>query len=374
MDETINIQTVPDIPENTLANEPEYIIKKKFCFATIPSILAMVTAAFMAGFLTVMGIMYSREFGVDSWIYLEQGIVYAIQFVAVFLMCIFMFVKVNKPFICAPMIVAASGYVFHLVCSLLAAYNQEEFDMIFHNDGIGMYDYYTYSDYMTIRISYWIFLAFMIFSFVAAAVYVILASIEKTNGKVRKLWVIPAVVSALSPVMYIVYTVVSLVLYYIEKDISLLEMIAACPTVALLELSVYIPQTVAVILLCKWIANPFKKVLKKVPEVKEEKKEEKIPEPVVEKAAPQMPSKPVMPAPAPVVKQAPAKPVAPPPAPIRPAPVQMPVNTSVTNNQVTTMAQKNNIELIKQYKELLDMGAITQEEYEEKKKDLLSNQ
>ena len=115
-------------------------------------------------------------------------------------------------------------------------------------------------------------------------------------------------------------------------------------------------------------------MLKKVPEVKEEKKEEKIPEPVVEKAAPQVPSKPVMPAPAPVVKQAPAKPVAPPPAPIRPAPVQMPVNTSVPNNQVTTMTQKNNIELIKQYKELLDMGAITQEEYEEKKKDLLSNQ
>lgn len=335
MDETMNVQTVPDIPENALPPEPEYILKKKFCFATIPSIFAMVTAAFMAGFLTFMGIMYSREYGADSWIYLEQGIVYAIQFVAVFLMCIFMFVKVNKPFICAPMIVAASGYVFHLVCSLLAVYNQEEFEMIFHNDRIGMYDYYTYADYMTIRISYWIFLAFMIFGFVAAAVYVILASIEKTKEKVRKLWVIPAVVSALSPVMYIVYTVVNLVLYYIEEDISPLGMITASLSTALLELSVYIPQTVAVILLCKWISNPFKKVLKKAPKAP-------APQPVM-----------YVPVPQPVQT-----------IPVPPAPVP--------DNQATE--QKNNIELIKQYKELLDMGAITQEEYEEKKKELLTNQ
>ena len=48
------------------------------------------------------------------------------------------------------------------------------------------------------------------------------------------------------------------------------------------------------------------------------------------------------------------------------------MNVPMPSNQESTMAQKNNIELIKQYKELLDMGAITQEEYEEKKKDLLT--
>ena len=39
----------------------------------------------------------------------------------------------------------------------------------------------------------------------------------------------------------------------------------------------------------------------------------------------------------------------------------------------TASAQKENIELIKQYKELLDMGAITQEEYDKKKNKLLDN-
>ncbi|MEE1011924.1 MAG: SHOCT domain-containing protein [Acutalibacteraceae bacterium] len=327
MDE-MNIQTIPDIPENALPPEPEYIIKKKFCFATIPAMITMLTTFFMVGYNIFVGIYLGINFtSTNEWIFVEQGILYGIQFVAVFLLCILMFAKLNKPFLCVPLLVTALTYAVHLF-SLIAVYDRNGFIISFRN-----YLLYRYPSHMTIRISYWIFLAVMIFSFVFAAVYVILASIEKTNGKVRKLWLIPAVVSVLSLVMYIVYEIVYVSFFAVKTDYNSQAAIMSSVIGALMNLVVYIPQTVTVILLCKWISNPFKKVLKKAPKA---------------------------PAPQPVM-------YVPVPQPVQTIPVP---HAPVPDNQATE--QKNNIELIKQYKDLLDMGAITQEEYEEKKKDLLT--
>ena len=328
--------TAPSIPVNALRPEPEYIIKKKFCIATIPAIIAMLTTFFMAGYNIIIGISAGIKFSsINEWSFVEQGIMYGIQFVAVFLLCILMFVKLNKPFLCAPLVVIGLTYAVHFIFSLITVYDRNEFEKVF-----GFYRLYTYSDYMTIRISYWIFLAVMIFSFIAAAVYVILASIEKINGKVRKLWFIPVVFSVLSLVMYVVYTVVNIALDCVKTDFDRHGSMVSAIIGALMNSLGYVPEAVTVILLCKWISNPYKKVLKKAP---------KAPAPV-----------PVMYAPVPQ------------PVPVPPAPAQMPVNAPVPENQAAT-EQKSNIEQIRQYKELLDMGAITQEEYDEKKKELLTN-
>ncbi len=334
--------TAPSIPVNALRPEPEYIIKKKFCIATIPAIIAMLTTFFMAGYNIIIGISAGIKFSsINDWSFVEQGIMYGIQFIAVFLLCVLMFAKVNKPFLCAPLVVIGLTYAVHFIFCLIAVYDRNEFEKAFHNlYDIINYNQYTYSDYMTIRICYFVFLAVMIFSFVAAAVYVILASIEKINGKVRKLWFIPVVFSVLSLVMYVVYTVVNIALYCVKTDFDRHGIMVSAIIGALMNLLVYVPEAVTVILLCKWISNPHKKVRKKAP---------RVPAPV-----------PVMYAPVPQ------------PVPVPPAPAQMPVNAPVPENQAAT-EQKSNIEQIRQYKELLDMGAITQEEYDEKKKELLTN-
>lgn len=328
MEEIINTQTVP---ENTLANEPKFILKKKFCPATIPGIIAMLATFFIAGFNIICGISMIKFNFNDTWIYLEQGIVYAIQFVAILLLCIFMFAKLNKPFLSAPLFVTALCYAAHFVCTLFTVYDQEEFEAVFHNiDNPINYNNCTYTDYMITRISYWIFLAMLIFSFIAAAVYVILASNEKLNEKVRKLWFIPAVVSVLSVGMYIIYNVLYVLLFCVKSEYESQANVVSSVMSALMNLAIFVPQVITVVVLCKWIANPYKKVKKKAPKA---------------------------PAPQPVMY-----------VPV-PQPVQMPVNAPVPENQVSEPT--NNIELIRQYKELLDLGAITQEEFEEKKKELL---
>lgn len=374
--------TAPSIPENALPSEPDYVLKKKFNPATIPAIISLFPTAFMAIGMIVTGIIsLTKSFFPNSWIYLESGIEFSIQFIAMFLLCILMFIRLNKPFMCAPLFVSAFSFMFSLVNAILSVQNQEEFKATFYSEDNFM-EYYSYSDYMILRALYWIFLATMILSFVAAGVYVILASNEKTNGKVRKLWFIPAIVFALSAVMYIVYAVVSFALFYFSNVLSGI-------TTMLIELAHYTPQILTVILLCKWISNPYKKVLKKDIEEAEKKKAEKkaqkeMSQKPVQAAKPSQPAPPKPAAPTPQPKpvsaaQKTASTVAPPPirpvAPVqsRPAPMQSPASAPVPSNQVSTMAQKNNIELIKQYKELLDMGAISQEEYEEKKKKLLTD-
>lgn len=340
MDETMNVQTAPvipenipeEIPENTLLNEPEYILKKKFCLATIPGIIATLATAFMAAAMIFTGIMYIIEgFGAGPWSYLVSGAEFTMQFAAMTLLCILMFIKVNKPFICAPLFVTALSYAVVLVSSMVQTYNPKEFEAHFHYEdffGEIANEYYSYSDYMIIRASSWIFLALMLFGFIAAAVYVILASSKKLNGKVGKLWLVPAVVFVPSVVMYLVNRIIDFALYYVGLDMDILGKVMLVIPIALVELAIYVPQIITVILLCKWISNPYKKVLKKTP---------KAPVPA--------------------------------PAPVMYVPVPQPVQMPVPENQADD--RQNNIELIKQYKDLLDMGAITQEEYDEKKKELL---
>ena len=50
---------------------------------------------------------------------------------------------------------------------------------------------------------------------------------------------------------------------------------------------------------------------------------------------------------------------------------QMSVNQVQPNDKSGFTEQANNIEMLKKYKELLDIGAITQEEFDKKKQELL---
>ena len=51
---------------------------------------------------------------------------------------------------------------------------------------------------------------------------------------------------------------------------------------------------------------------------------------------------------------------------------QPPKPATATNNVAKQPSEANNIALLKEYKELLDNGVITQEEFEFKKKNILS--
>ena len=110
MDETMNIQTIPDIPENALANEPEYIIKKKFCFATIPGILlvCMFIFSLIAGIAALISniAIGNRDIILNN---ISNLIYYGIQAVATIFMCVLMFAKVNKPLMSIPLFVAVFG-------------------------------------------------------------------------------------------------------------------------------------------------------------------------------------------------------------------------------------------------------------------------
>ncbi len=324
-----------------------------------------------------------------SWTDVVYDVVNAVQFttyfVAMALLCVFAFVKLNKPFACiAPFMLALSNLP-RLVVNMINCYNSEEFEASYHHEDIlGRYDHYTYTDYMTIKFCYWAFIATLVLSFVAFGVYLILASGKKAGNTVKKLWFIPAILSSISVVVCIASYGVEFALYYVGLYKEIWEMALSSLIGLSMELAVHIPQFVAFAFFCKWISNPYKKVseAEKIKEEKTEVEESKKTEPVVEKVVSPIPPKPAAPVPQPKpvsAAQKAASTVAPPPirpvAPVqsRPAPMQSPASAPVPSNQVSTMAQKNNIELIKQYKELLDMGAISQEEYEEKKKKLLTD-
>ena len=372
------------IPENALPPEPEYITKKKFCFAAIPSILAVFGAAFISFifFLDFFAFFETSEVS-DKLRWIFCGTAYATEAVAMLALSVMAFIKINNPLTSAPLFVAASGCFTKLLVSVFTRLYPNEFEVEFEPK---RFEHFSYSDYITVLAVSWVSEAILAAAFIAAAVYIILAARKNAGEKIRKLWFVPCLMQVPYVLSRIVYNVVFFVLYcsdLIKYDRSMLSSCLASVTGGILSALVWLPQFVAIILLCKWVSNPYKKVLKKVPEpkkekekaeVKEEIKEEKKPEPV----APPKPPKPVAPPPARPVAPPPARPVAPPPK--KPAPMQAPVmkappvSAPVPPNQVATMAQKNNIELIRQYKELLDMGAITQEEFDEKKKELLTNQ
>ena len=359
--------TAPSIPENALPPEPEYITKKKFCFAAIPSILAVFGAAFISFifFLEVFALFEISDVSDKlSWIF--WGTAYAAEAFAMLALSVMAFIKINNPLTSAPLFVAASGCFTKLLVPVFTRLYPNEFEVEFEPK---RFEHYSYSDYITVQAVSWISEAILAAAFIAAAVYIILAARKNAGEIIRKLWFVPCLMQVPYVLSRIVYNVVFFVLYcsdLIKYDRSMLSSYLASVTGGILSALVWLPQFVAIILLCKWVSNPYKKVLKKVPEPKKEKEKAEVKEEIKEEKKPE----PVAPPP--------ARPVAPPPK--KPAPMQAPVmkappvSAPVPPNQVATMAQKNNIELIRQYKELLDMGAITQEEYDEKKKELLTNQ
>lgn len=402
MDETMKVQTVPDIPENTLIDEPEYILKKKFCFATIPAI-------FCAGMYALLFIydlfMFVWQFRIiedegkkEVTEYIISNVLSElptlILFAAMLFLCVLMFIKLTKPLLCVPFFVAAFANVITLINNFIKFKSQKEFEAAYHNEeDIERYMHYSYSDYMIVK---WVWIAHIVICigvFAFAAIYTMKAA-SKNKTTFAKMWYVPAAVYSAVPLSFVVYVAMKTAFLWVGLDE--LAMIVLNVSVELLSnlLLIYVPELIVILLFCKWISNPYKKVLKKVPEAekieeetneeteeKTEVEEEKIPEPVAPAFIPPMPQMPVEPKPQPVVN-----PVAPPPVrqaappPMRPAPMQPPVmnrppvNVPMPSNQAATLAQKNNIELIKQYKELLDMGAITQEEYDEKKKELLAKE
>jgi len=391
--------TAPSIPENALPSEPDYVLKKKFNPATIPAIFTTGWNALLAlSTIALFVINIIRKISSGTEYIISQSLLSVsllISLLAVIFLCVLMFIKVTKPLLSVPFFIAAFSKVVALINIILNIMSVEEFTAMYHSDPYNLerYEHYSYSDYMFLRCLSGATDVLGIIALIFAAVYVILAATKKENNGIKRIWFVPAIVYSLVPVTSVAYYIFDAVLFSASTEYIIIDAVTI-----LLELLLLIPELVMILLLCKWISNPYKKVLKKDIEEAERKKAEKKAQKEMSKkpvqaakpsqpappkpAAPSPQPKPAAPAPQPKpvsAAQKAANTVAPPPArPIapvqsRPAPMQSPASAPVPSNQASTMAQKNNIELIKQYKELLDMGAISQEEYEEKKKKLLTD-
>ncbi|MEE1011022.1 MAG: SHOCT domain-containing protein [Acutalibacteraceae bacterium] len=158
--------------------------------------------------------------------------------------------------------------------------------------------------------------------FVLMAVYSIVAALKPNNKVIKILFFIPALISCLAGVGSIVKWI--LMLCFGGEELCVILTI-------LVPIPVYLVFTAFVFFFCFRMANPYKKVV-----TKESAEDESYIDPSVKTFL---------------------------------------QSTSKEETEDERMTQQtNNIEFIKQYKELLDMGAITQEEFEEKKKGLLDNE
>ncbi len=384
MNETVNTQTAeeisktPDIPENTLLNEPEYILKKKFNFAAIPSVfvvfsyfLLLISQAYV---LIINYVRYKYE--AWDWITKEDLIrdlvgVLFVAFTAVvcLVLCVFLFARLKNFVLGIPLIACTFYPIWQLVPRAVKVIKPVIEFKKFNVEIDG---------YLAMQLApntlYSLCMACFALAFIFASVCVFVAASKKSESKAKKLCFIPAAVFSFGIILYVLYSAIGFYFDYFKYTYtSVIDVVFAFILNYALDLMIiYIPECITILLLCLWISNPYKKVLKKVPEAKKAKEkaetEKKIAETEIKE---EKVSKPVPTPMKPVAPPSP-KPVAPPP--MRPVPKQAPVmNTSRAPVVSTASAQKENIELIKQYKELLDMGAITQEEYDKKKNKLLDN-
>lgn len=161
--------------------------------------------------------------------------------------------------------------------------------------------------------------------FVVMAAYSVVAALKRDKKIIKILFFVPALISCLAGVGSIVKWI--LMLCFGGEVLCVLATICV-------PIPVYLVFTAFVFFFCLRMADPYKNVVEK-DTTEEPKEDESYIDPSVK------------------------------------AFLQSSPKEETEDERMTK--QTNNIEFIKQYKELLDMGAITQEEFDEKKKEILNN-
>lgn len=360
MDETLNVQTVTDIPENTLINEPEYTLKKKFNFASIPYLFSFLLSIF--GVVSCIGMLVNYITDYDSpahWFsksYLFSSvsgiILNSFDAVVLCFLCILLFAKVYRPILSVPFFALAFSTCISLATTEISCLINIDWDIVALAE-ICIEN----KPFLFLLVAQFSSLIFAIPGKLFLGVYIIISTSKKARSDISKKrrWYLPVIALA---VFGFVSCVSGILMEFAENQIMKFPDESLFVPVFLNIIS-YLYSLVGPLLLCLWISNPYKKVQEEVPEAeiteeetnggteeKTEVEEDKNSEPEEEKAVSPMPFELVMPEPA-------------------------PMQGSAVNSDIAL--QKENIELIKKYKELLDMGAISQEDYEKKKNKLLDS-
>lgn len=230
--------------------------QKKFCLASIPMLIFTLFsgAAFFDFLFITMESKYYRTQIISSYSYygkyiydydyrfyglhddtsitlaIAGGIAAFLLFAAMVFLTVLLFVKCNKPVICAPFFIAAAAAFVGLAGNVIALiFMRTDAELCHELFSIGIF-------------------AFMMLTFILAGVFMIIAT-KKEGKAIKILSLIPAVFSAVVGILYLVKWIVFLVFD---------EFIYIIPTIAV-PLLVCLPLTIGLVLLGLWISNPYKK-------------------------------------------------------------------------------------------------------------------
>lgn len=347
----------PDIPQK---------LKKHFCFATIPFIFI---ALFNLYSCIHRIFILVESFDVGNILYFVGDLFY---FVGAVFITVLLFAKVYNALLGVPLFMFSAGYMMKLGAQFAWAFK-------------GYYE--SFADGLLNRLHWMLMLLSASLAFLIVTVYIFIVTSRKKSAP-KVLWIIPAVLFCLFFAPWGIYMLIEFVDNLIHFYTGFIQWI---PTYFIEPLF-----PVAIILLLIWISFPYKKN-----KVKKAKEVQPVPA-----AAPVMPA--VQPSVQPEIKPAvqsatepvvEKKPVDDDPertidysyAEVFYPPVKAPetkpeaaaepevkaevesdpkpaVQPAVNNDAET---QRTNMQLLKEYKELLDGGVITQEDYDKKKNELL---
>lgn len=257
---------------------------------------------------------YGRNYSVDIILFVAAIVVCIIQLASTIFLCTFTTKKTDSPLSAVPFV----GYIISSLIFVTA--NIVVFTMSIMSYGD--------LDFINALLNI-IIHSVVALVFVVMAVYSVVAALKPDKKIIKILFFVPALISCLAGVGSIVKWI--LMLCFGGEILCII--LAIC-----VPIPVYLVFTAFVFFFCLRMSNPYKKIEKKN-SVKESSADNSYDSSYID----------------PSVK----------------AFLQSSPKEETEDERMTK--QTNNIEFIKQYKELLDMGAITQEEFDEKKKGLLDN-
>lgn len=362
--EVLNADPVTDIsseqPQNDFSEQPQNtpseppknnpLLKKKFCFASITYLLQigfvlLFTVISVFGFLQNSYYLkytfqylkcifssqplpeneYMEIWGMSSFLPLVSSmfnlIIYLIIILSLAVMSIMLFAKVNKPIVILPLTGFMLSNIVFIVKGFVYSEMAEYFET-FYSKNLSDLNYWgsrsAFSDDYAPLLPHIFVLTTSLLTFIFVLLLAIKSKQEqKEKTIIQKIWFIPCLIR--------VFTLVTFPAEYLMNHWDAFMGTSTESTLiysfiySIEPVLIYLPLIVSEFLLCMWLANPYKKPRKK-----------KKPQPV----------QPVQPA-------------------IQYVPVMQPA------------AELNAAQQLMEYKNLLDMGAITQEEYEAKKKQIL---
>lgn len=351
-----DVKNIADIQQN----QP----KKKFCFAIIP--LIVYGLAFVALSLQI----YTSS--IYSWSQERTWILFFLSLFVHLVSMILLMIFISKHTISPALSIPFFGFAFSNILTFFNSIgeifvNYEDFIPYFNNE---KYDFYIERDghienflqdfelnkhFLINSVLDFILSFTLVVAFLVIAVYVILATVKKNSKAIKILSFIPVVIGVVPGVVWIIHTFEELyygmnLTYYQFTHFDPMSHIIECLAIAI---GVLLPLVIFLIMFCLWVSKPYKNIKVESPKINAQER--------------------VVVSPAPTVRPASA-------TSSTPVYIPTPASNSVPINSAPVAPDKNNIDIqeknadiIRKYKELLDLGAITQEEFDEKKREILNN-